>query len=183
MKTEQLLAKLRRGSIEEAFEAAKSLSNLPRLSAKRITSVLDEAKDIHNREAATYALSWLHRKDRTESLQALLNIFNDTNENPSVRGQALEGLGIQRPAARHKLWPDVEKAVLDGLKSDAVEVRFWACYAAGTLQIKSALPQLQELAQNDPMICPKWWRVSEEATDAIEWIHGRNTETRVPIAG
>ena len=183
MKKERLLEQLRRGNIEEAFEAAKSLSNLPRLSAKRITDVLDEAKYVHNREAATYALSWLHRKDRTESLQALLHIFNDTNENPSVRGQALEGLGIQRPTPRHKLWRDIERSVLDGLKSDAVEVRFWACYAAGTLRMKSALPQLQELAQNDPTIYPKWWRVSEEAVDAIEWIHGRNTETRVPIAG
>lgn len=183
MDTEQLLEKLRRGTIEEAFEAAKALSNLPRLSAKRITGVLAEAKYVHNREAAAYALSWLQRKDRTESLRALLNIFNDANENPSVRGQALEGLGIQRPTVRHKLWSEVERAVLDGLKSDAVEVRFWACYAAGTLRMKSALPQLQELAQNDPMICPAWWRVSDEATDAIEWIHGRNTETRVPAPG
>src|ERR1051325_402472 len=182
METEQLLEKLSRGNTEEAFEAAKSLSNLPRLSAKRITGVLDTAKDAHNREAAAYALSWLHRKDRSESLQALLNIFNDTNENPSVRGQALEGLGIQRPTTRHKLWRDVEKAVLDGLNSDAVEVRFWACYAAGTLRMKSALTQLQDLAQNDPTICPKWWRVSEEAADAIKWIRGRNTETRIPIS-
>ena len=183
METEQLLETLRCGSPEEAFEAAKSLSNLSRLSTKRIIDVLDGANEIHNREAAAYALSWLRRKDRTESLQALLNIFNDTNESPSVRGQALEGLGRQRPTPRHKLWRDVEKAVLDGLKSDAVEIRFWACYAAGTLRMKSVLPQLRELAQSDPRIFPKWWRVSEEAADAIEWIHGRNTETRVPIRG
>lgn len=181
MGTELLLEKLRRGSLEEAFEAAKSLSNSSRLSVKRIVDVLDAAEEAHNREAAAYALSWLCRKDRTESLQALLHISSDRNETPSVRGQALEGLGIQRPTTRHKLWRDVEMAVLDGLRDEAVEVRFWACYAAGTLRMRRALPELRKLAQNDQAICPKWWRVSEEAADAIEWIHGRHTEDRLPV--
>jgi HEAT repeat protein len=180
METKQLLENLKSGDILEAFEAAKSLSKLPRLPAKRIVEVLERARNVHNREAAAYALSWLLRKDMNDSLQALLNIFNDVNENPSVRGQALEGLGIHGPTKRHRLWQDVEKAILDGLKDEAVEVRFWACYAAGTLEMKSALPQLGELSNNDSSVYPKWWRVSEEATDAIEWIHGRDTETRVP---
>jgi hypothetical protein len=180
METKQLLENLKSGNILDAFEAAKALSNLPRLPARRIVEVFDEARSVHNREAAAFALSWLSRKDSYESLLALLNILKDANEHPSVRGQALEGLGIHGPTKRHRLWQDVESAVLDGLKDEDVEVRFWACYAAGTLRMKNALPQLRELSRNDSSICPKWWRVSDEAADAIEWVFGRDTETRMP---
>jgi hypothetical protein len=102
----------------------------------------------------------------------LLNAFN--------RSRLFQGR-LHRPSTRHKLWPDVERAVIDGLKDKAIEIRFWACYAAGTLRMKSALPQLHALAKNDPAIYPGWWRGSEEAADAIEWIHGRDTETREHI--
>lgn len=179
METKQLLENLSDGTINDAFEAAKSLLALARLPAKRIIEIVDNGKNVHNRVAAVYTLSWLHQKDKTEALQALLNIVNRVDENPALRGQALEGLGIQRPTKRHKLWPDVELAILNGLNDRRVEVRFWACYAAGTLQMKSALPRLQELAHNDLALCSNWWRVSEEAADAIEWIHGRATEIRI----
>jgi HEAT repeat protein len=172
---------LRQGDISEAFEAAKSLFKLRGLTARHIAEVLSGAEGVHNREAAVYALAWLRRRDVNETLRALLNIFNDVNEHPAVRGQALEGLGIQRPTRRHKTWPEVERATLKGLADESAEVRFWACYAAGTLGMKSALPRLGELSRNDTTMCPGWWRVSEEAADAIEWIHERNTETRVQL--
>jgi|SRR5215204_1416036 len=172
---------LRGGNIYDAFEAAKTLSRLPRLPAERIVEVLSEAKCVHNREAAAYVLSWLLRKDREKCLRALLDIIDDRSEHPAVRAQALEGLGVQRPTGRHKLWAEVERAVLAGLTDEAVEVRFWACYAAGTLRMKWALPRLDELRRSDSTICPRWWRVSEEAADAIEWIHGRETGSRLPM--
>lgn len=179
MEVNLALENLRGGNIYDAFEAAKALSHLPRLPAERIVEVLSEAKCVHNREAAAYALSWL--KDRDKCLRALLNIIGDESEHPAVRAQALEGLGVQRPTGRHKLWAEVERAVLAGLTDVAVEVRFWACYAAGTLRMKRALPLLDELSRSDSTICPRWWRVSEEAADAIEWIHGRETESRLPM--
>lgn len=49
--------------------------------------------------------------------------------------------------------------------------------------MKSALPQLRELARNDPGLYPGWWRVAEEAADAIEWIFGRKTQIRSAISG
>jgi hypothetical protein len=45
--------------------------------------------------------------------------------------------------------------------------------------MKSALPQLRQLAENDTIMYPTWWRVSEEAADAIEWIMGRGTAIRI----
>jgi HEAT repeat protein len=179
MKTKQLLEDLAHGNASAAFEAAKTLSNLPRLSAKQIIEVLDSATDVPNREAVVYVLSWLCRKDNHDILQALIKIASDPNEHPAVRGQAFEGLGIQKSTKRSKFWPDIERVILDGLRDHEVEVRFWACYAAGSLRMKSALPQLQELADNDSAIYPSWWPVSEEAADAIEWIFGKSTEARM----
>ncbi len=180
METNQLFEDLRRGDVVEAFEAAKSLARRRRISAKQIIEVLAATKAVHNREAAVYALSYLLRRNPNEALKALLALFDDVNENPSVRAQAIEGIGLQGVTERFKSWSEVERAVLQGLDDKAVEVRFWSCYAAGVLKVKAALPQLRQLAKNDLIVCPKWWRVSEEATDAIEWIFGRETESRLP---
>jgi hypothetical protein len=180
MEVNLALENLRGGNAYDAFEAAKLLSRVPRLPAERIVNVLAEAEGAHNWEAAAYALSWLRRKDRNKTLRALLNIIGDESEHPAVRAQALEGLGVQMPTVRHKLWAEVERAVLGGLSNEAVEVRFWACYAAGSLRMKRALPHLSGMARRDSAVCPRWWRVSEEAADAVEWIHGRETEARLP---
>jgi len=179
MKTKQLLEDLGYGNASAAFEAAKSLSNLPRLPAKQIIELLDSATNVPNRAAAVYTLSWLRRNDNHEVLQALIKIARDADEYPAVRGQAFEGLGIQKSTQRSKIWNDIEQVILDGLRDKEVEVRFWACYAAGSLRMKSALPQLQELAANDSAMYQSWWRVSEEAADAIEWIFGRSTDARM----
>jgi len=181
MKTKQLLEDLEHGNASEAIEAAKSLSSLPRLQVRRIMEVLGGAKDVSNRVATVYALSWLRRKENHEVLRALISIADDAGEYPAVRGQAFEGLGIQRSTQRHKLWRDIERVILAGLRDREVEVRFWACYAAGSLRMKSALPELQGITENDSAMYPNWWRVSEEAADAIEWIFGRSTEARMRV--
>ena len=108
--------------------------------------------------------------------------IDKVEESPSVRAQALEGFGLQRPTKRNRIWSGVESAILRGLADKSTEVRFWACYAAGTLQVQSALPKLQDLTDTDSEICPNWWRVSDEALDAIEWIHGRETASRLPMS-
>jgi len=171
---------LRQGNSGEAFEAAKTLSNHPDLSPSQIVEVLQQTNTIHNRQAAVYALAWLRGKDNAETLEALLHIFNDVTEHAAVRGEAIEGFGIQALTKRRKVWPRIEKAILQGLEDESVEVRFWACYAAGTLRMKRALPRLQQLARDDSAFYPNWWCVSEEAADAIELILGRQPETRVP---
>jgi hypothetical protein len=181
MTTKLLLEALEHGNASEAIEAGKSLSTLPRLPAKSIIEVLDGAKDVPNRVAVAYTLSWLRRKENHEVLQALLSIAGDAGEYPAVRGQAFEGLGVQRSSQRHKLWRDIERVILAGLRDPEVEIRFWACYAAGSLHMKSALPQLKEITEHDSAMYPNWWPVSEEAADAIEWVFGRSTEARMRV--
>jgi HEAT repeat protein len=180
METRQLLELLKQGDSGDAFEAAKALSKRPRLSPGQIVEILQHTNTIPNRQAAVYALAWLRGKDNHETLEALLNIFNDLTEHPAVRGQAIEGFGIQLVNKRRKVWARIETAILQGLDDESVEVRFWACYAAGTLRMKSALPRLQQLARDDSAYYPNWWCVSEEAADATEWILGRTPESRVP---
>jgi len=181
MDLKKQLADLRGGDMSDAFEAAKNLSNRTRKPVDEIIAILNEAQSAHNREAAAYALSWAFGRRDQKPLEALLATFDKVGESPGVRGQALEGFGLQHPSRRNRLWSGIEAAILRGLADEATEVRFWACYAAGELQVKSALPKLQELAENDTEICLNWWRVSEEAADAIEWIHGRKTEFRLPM--
>lgn len=183
MSVKQQLADLRHGDVGDAFEAAKELSSRSRPPIDEIITILNEAQDAHNREAAAYALSWVFPRKNQKPLEVLLAAFDKVGESPGVRAQALEGFGLRGPTKRNRLWSRVEAAILRGLADESTEVRFWACYAAGTLQVKSALPKLQDLADTDSEICPNWWRVSEEAADAIEWIHGRETASRLPISG
>src|SRR5437763_12478998 len=121
MSVHQLLSDLRDGNLYEAFEASKTLSSLSRVPVKRIITVLKEADSIHNREAAAYALSWIWGRNN-EPLQALLNAFDEIEESPSVRAQALEGFGIHQPTKRHHLWKKVEAAIKKGLADKSVEV-------------------------------------------------------------
>lgn len=182
MSVKQLLFDLRNGSVSDAFEAAKDLSSLSRPPIDEVISVLNEAENAHNREAAAYALSWVFGRRNQKPLEVLLATFDKVEESPSVRAQALEGFGLQRPSKRNRLWSRVEESILRGLSDEAAEVRFWACYAAGTLQVKSALQKLRELSQTDFEVYPNWWRISEEAADAIEWLHGGETPSRVPMS-
>jgi hypothetical protein len=168
-----LLESLRTGNVDDAFEAAKRLSRSANPPVKEIINVLNTAETIQHREAAAYALSWMLRLNNNTPLKALIECVNNQDQNVSVRGQALEGLGIHAPSQRNALWRNIEKAVLRSLREESPEIRFWGCYAAGTLRIRKALPLLRKLVSEDKAMCPNWWKVSEEAADAVEWIHRR----------
>ena len=185
MSTKSLLESLRTGKIDDAFEAAKRLSRSANPPVKEIIKVLNTAETIQHREAAAYALSWMLRLNNNAPLKALIECVNNQDQNSIVRGQALEGLGIHAPSQRNALWRNIEKAVLQSLNDVSPEVRFWACYTAGTLRIRRALPLLRKLVSEDNAMCPNWWKVSEEAADAVEWIHRRQhtpDRNRVPEA-
>ena len=183
---QRLLATLRNGNFIESLEAGRNLfMNYKVVPVWEIVEILRHAPDVHNRAAAAYTLSWLyHRQPRYDSklaVAALLEAFSKPGEHEEVRAQALEGFALQTPKRGTVLWLRVKKAILAALDEDSVEIRFWACYAAGNTRLPSALPLLRELAENDTRIYRGWWRVSEEAADAIEWVYGRPTEPRIPL--
>jgi hypothetical protein len=207
-KARELLKKLRSADWSETIDAGIELSRIDNVPLKPLLSVLDKFENPSNREYAAYALlglllgleSKIHRRRRHRAFARRvyendlrgkiariikkLTRVSETDKSPKVRGQALETLGMSWLASerRYKLRRRVEKAVIGALSNDSPEVRFWACYAAGQLKIENALPRLGELAENDTEDWGDWWYVSEEAVDAIEWIHARDTESRIPVA-
>lgn len=182
-----LLIALRSGDFGEAFDAGKILLRQKSMPVAEVIDILHNAEGVHNRTEAAYALSWMYGKNprhyKKLAVTALLEAFANKSEHQSVRAQALEGFALQKPKRRTTLWIRIENAILSGLSEESIEIRFWACYAAGSIRLKSALPRLKELSEHDPRVYPGWWRVSEEAEDAIEWIHGREGKerTHMPI--
>ncbi|MDT4966331.1 MAG: hypothetical protein QOJ64_1068 [Acidobacteriota bacterium] len=185
MDVDQLLSNLRNGDSGKAFDAGKALLRMSPMPIEEVIEILREAEGVHNRVAAAYAVSWMCGKypksHSTLAAAALLEAFNNPTEDVAVKAQALEGFASQTPRRGTKLWREVEAAILSALSEESVEIRFWACYAAGSIKLRSALPKLKELSEQDTRVYRGWWRVSEEAEDAIEWVHGRKTEDRTPM--
>ena len=204
----QLLKKLRSNDKGDVIEAGIELNRSYNVPVKPLFSVLEKSDNPHNREFAAYALIsplreleskiskcrrrrvfarrvYEHnfREKIGQIFKFLLKVI-DFDKAKNVRGQALEALGMSWTAGnhRHKCRRLIEKSIVAALSDDSPEVRFWACYSAGSLKIKNALPKLRELTENDTQDWGQWWPVSEEAADAIEWVYGRYTEARIPLA-
>jgi hypothetical protein len=194
-KVRKQLKRLRSEDWSEVFEAGTTFYRCHNVPIKPFISILEKFPNAHNREYAAYALISvllnLERKHfrRTYYRIGLTRLKKIQKEIEKIikiliKAQALETLGMSSTAGRqrHKLRDRIEKTVLTALSDESPEVRFWACYAAGQMKIKSALPKLGELAENEKEDWGEWWLVSEEAEDAIDWIHGRYTEPRIPIS-
>ncbi len=62
------------------------------------------------------------------------------------------------------------RPLIAGLKDASTGVRFWSAFALGQLGDTRALPELKRLEAADKAALPGWWKVSKEASDAIELI-------------
>jgi HEAT repeat protein len=140
------------------WEAAKSLASLSsKRAVKPLIKSLLEAHATEKRSAAAYALGWLQD---SRAVDPLVQVLNSTHEDPRVRGLAAEAL------AQFKA-PRIVDNLIKALKDKAPEVRFWSAYALGQIGNRRALPELEYLAQNDHTYVANWWKVSEEASEAI----------------
>lgn len=176
-----LIIDIQTGGEINAFEAAKKIAcnKLTKSELKKLSNVVIEGNDIHNKEAATYAISWI--ENRSSALAILIDILSTMQNHERVRGQAAEGIGLIKPSRKFKLRMDAERILLKSLNDPSPIVRFWSCYAVGELKMKNALPILKELQVKDSGICPGWWYVSEEAEDAIAKINNREWKDRIPV--
>ena len=177
----KLLVDIEYGKAIDAFEAAKEIINnkLTRKKINELANIAVNGIEIHNKEAATYALSWIENNDT--ALDILINLLGSLDSHELVRGQAAEGVGIMNRSNKNKLRGVTEDILIKSLKDNSPTVRFWSCYAVGQIKLKKALPILNELKTNDHEVCPNWWYVSEEAEDAIELINGRYGKDRMPL--
>ncbi len=177
----KLIIDIKTGDEIDAFEAAKKIAcnKLTKSELKKLSNVVTEGNDIHNKEAATYAISCI--ENRSPALAILIDILSPLQNHERVRGRAAEGIGLIKPSRKFKLRMDAERILLKSLNDPSPTVRFWSCYAVSELKMKNALPILKELQVKDSGICPGWWYVSEEAEDAIAKINNREWKDRIPV--
>jgi HEAT repeat protein len=156
---------------------------LPELGGKHayraLVQTLREHPDPALREAAAYAL-WQFRDDRAHPL--LLAALRDPAEDPRVRGQAAETLGYTTRDARTRRYKETARALVDALGDPSPTVRFWAASALGGMRARAATPALRRLAATDQAVCPGWWRVADEAADALVRITGGTLPERYRTA-
>ena len=90
------------GNVFDAFEAAKTIANntLSQEYIDLLARIALDGKELHNKEAATYALSWVENRDST--LNILIDLLATSDNYESVRGQAAEGIGIIHPSKKNK---------------------------------------------------------------------------------
>jgi HEAT repeat protein len=155
-------------------QAATSLSLIA--TERHLTpliSILATSFDPIQRECIVYVFSFLTIGPVTpEIISVLTATAANQAEMPSVRAQALEGLG-NKLSPESGLDPDREAVdvIREALDDAEAEVRFWACFAVGALIIREALPKLEQLARNDRSIVQGWWSVGDEAENAITLIN------------
>jgi len=162
--------------------ACISLGNLGGKWAMRLlikTMVGDPSLKI--RERAAHAISFFNSwKVRNEAYPQLRDVFVNSAEHPAVRAQAAEGIAyiLDYSDRRRKTFREAEKLMLEGLLDNAPEVRFWSVFALAAMRSTKALPQLRYMAETDHVKCRNWWLVSEEASDSIARIEGRQCADR-----
>ena len=80
--------------------------------------------------------------------------------------------------ARTRRYKETVRALVDALSDPSPTVRFWAAFALGAASARTAVPALQRLAATDEAVCPGWWRVADEAADALVTIAGGSPPER-----
>ena len=139
-----------------------------------LLAILTSSSDPAQRNSVVYTLSFLSASQITpEVIRVLSEVAANQVEAPSVRAQALEGLGNK---LSHELAPNLYQealtVIIEALDDSEAEIRFWACFAMSAIKIEKALSKLQVLAQTDNTIVEGWWSVAEEAEDAITLMNG-----------
>ncbi|MCU0498527.1 MAG: HEAT repeat domain-containing protein [Anaerolineae bacterium] len=151
-------------SIRVRQAAVQALSTMAVVVERRIldttTRLLLSDNSHEVRTASAYALSMLAHQD---SLDPLLDVLTNTNENSGVRGMAAEALISLKDRS-------AIPSLIFSLSDESPEVRFWSSFALGQLGAEEALPELERLAKEDHEEVLGWHKVSQEAADAIEII-------------
>lgn len=150
------------------WEAARALGVLNDVrAAKALKFALIRSREQIVRQAAAYGLGGVgvHLKQghqRTALREILTKVLRNKAENPEVRAQAAESIGLvgDRKAVR-----DLTATLED--KSGVV--RFWSLYALGMLGDPVAIPAMRRLLGDKAKI-PGYWSVSEEARRMIQYI-------------
>jgi hypothetical protein len=131
------------------------------------------------RAAAVSALAFMFDD---EAFEPLLTVLTETDELPTTRAAAAEGLGnlLQHADPESMRFRLARSVLIACLRDPSPEVRFWSAFALGCMKAEEALPHLRRLAASDRSTCPGWWAVADEARDAIQLILGEEPTERIP---
>jgi hypothetical protein len=137
--------------------------------------------EVDVRAQAAYRLRWLFD---LRACEPLMEVLENRAETARVRAEAAEGIGflLNLSDRRSRLFKRATRLLIETLRDPAPEIRFWSCYALGTMRARAALPELRRLAETDDAMCPGWWLVREEAGDAIGVILGGCFPERRPAS-
>ena len=143
-------------------------------AVRALVQHLQEDPDPAVREQAAYELHYVVSDPRWNDLvfEALLTALDDEDEAPAIRAQAAESLvgQLYGEDQRTRRFQRGRQSLLRTLDHPAPEIRFWAIYTLGQVGCRAALPKLRLLAETDTAVCPGWWKVQDEARDAIQCI-------------
>lgn len=134
---------------------------------------LHEDPDPEVREQAAHGLGFLFDSRYDDQVfEPLLAALENEEEAVGVRAQAAESLGniLGYADRRTRRFKRAQAALLRALDHPDPAPRFWAAFALGKMRSRAALPRLREMAEHDTVVCPLWWTVAEEASDAIHCI-------------
>lgn len=158
------------------FEMARKIMRKP--SPRAVDWMCRLARTHPSPEGRLFATYWLRESQRAS--ETLVEILEDRGEYVEIRAEAAESLGyIWEWANRsHFVFRWVASRLMAALEEPEAEIRFWACYSLGVMRVRKAIPALRGLAAHDDRLVTGWWKVSEEATDAIGKIFGRKYPDR-----
>lgn len=153
----------RQTSEKEVFwEAAKALVILKAENLHEVLVPVLSSGDVEKTCAAAWMVGMTHAK---EAIPQLKDIVSDETLDVNVRSHAMEALALLGAK-------ETVPGIIDLLKNDSAEIRFWAAYALGQLGDPRALPSLKMLINDVGISARGHGSVGEEAKNAIENIQG-----------
>lgn len=105
---------------------------------------------------------------------ALVRGAGDPEEHHVVRVRCLESLTGHAESLLPRTRRDrkVYSVILESLRDSHPNVRFWACFAAGSLRLLAAQSALRDLRGDEGLGC-MGWTVAYEAGEALKAIQGK----------
>ena len=149
----------------DAIEAAKAIVKLRQSAcesdAASFASLL-QSSTVHpmTRVAAAYALGQIGSEVGTT---ALVSVLENRAESANLRGHCAEALGNLRA-------PSAFGTLIDTLRDDDTQVRFWSAYALGEIGDARAASALKEIAERDQGRVEGLGTVQEEAREALSML-------------
>jgi HEAT repeat protein len=178
---QNLIEQLSQATDEVAIEAAQLLSQQhSEVCIPPLMQFVRSNQPPHRKELTLYVLAWMHDE---HLIDTFVQVLRDTGEMETVRGQAAEALGMffDENFEQTDSYCTAESALLEQIVDSSSVVRFWCCYGLGNMRSHRAIEQLNAIREQDHVLCPGWWSVSEEAEDALARIAGQPALDRVPV--